>query len=84
MTEGEDLVSSADVYDYRMQVAEEYELFCQWLANNNQLYIYHQFCDHLVFLGRQISSPIVLFRFLNTTMMISIPFITSIIGCYRR
>ena len=40
--------TSYKVHEYRLHAAAEYELFHEWLADNNCMSIYCQFCAHLV------------------------------------
>ena len=48
--EEEDFRVSVDVHAYRLQVTEEYQLFHQFLVNNNHLNIYRHFRQHVVLL----------------------------------
>ena len=65
LNEGEDSIvdPSFDAHDYRRQSAAEYELFNEWLANNNHMSIYPQFRDHLVLLKEETYYPYYLLQF---------------------
>ena len=54
---------SYEVHEYKLHAAADYQLFQDWLADNNRMSIYCQFCAHLVLQKEENNYPYQLLQF---------------------